>query len=94
MQPGGFDFYAIGDAALELGVARSNLRYYIDLGKVPCRRASDGSRLMSHDDVKAARAWISAHEAEKARAKETARKSREDALRRIKNRGARAKRRA
>ena len=89
MNTAGFDFYAIGDAAIELGVARSNLRYYIDTGMVPAKRASDGSRLMSHDDLKAARATIGEHEARKARARESAKKAREAALRKIAERSAR-----
>lgn len=86
MQASGFDYYAIGDAALELGVARSNLRFWIDIGKVSAKRASDGSRLLSPADVKAARLWISEHEAKRKRQKIESRKARESALRRIKER--------
>lgn len=80
MRPERFDFYSIGDAAIELGVARSNLRYFIDMGKVPCRRASDGSRMLTHEDVKAARKWIGEHEAKKARARKARKAAQERAI--------------
>jgi len=83
MHPSGFDFYAMSDAAIALAIPRSNLRYFIDTGKVPAHRASDGSRLMSHDDIAAARALISEHEAKKARAKTAAKRARDEALKKI-----------
>jgi DNA-binding transcriptional MerR regulator len=70
-----FDFYSISDAAIALKVDRANLRYWIDMGGVPCRRASDGTRLLTHDDLKAARRWIDEHES----AKEQKRKARKQA---------------
>ncbi len=90
MRPEDFDFYSIGDAADVLDVPRANLRYYIDMGKVPCRRASDGSRMLTHDDLKAARKWIGEHEAKKAREKKARQELKERAARNRAKRAARA----
>jgi hypothetical protein len=74
-----FELWDIGDGSTELGVPRSNLRYFIDIGKIPARRSSSGSRLLSPKDMAAARKWLAKHAAEKERAKLKARQAREAA---------------
>lgn len=74
-----FDFYDIGDAALELSVARANLRYFIDIGKIAAKRTSGGSRILSRQDVTAARKWLAKHAAEKESAKLKLKQAREAA---------------
>lgn len=72
-----FDYLALGDAALELGIPRPTLRHYCDMGKIAAKRASDGSRLFSPQEIERAKSWLKQHAKERAQERERVKKLRQ-----------------
>lgn len=72
-----FDYLALGDAAAALGIPRPTLRYYCDMGKITAKRASDGSRLITPDEIDRAKAWLREHAREKEQERKRVEKNRQ-----------------